>query len=588
MAIYYGYARVSTDNQHDTSIQVQLKFLKDRADKLGMEFVIVHEKESGVKFGDRTEFNNMIVKSQSGDIIGVYDASRFGRQTKDNLDYVATLEKKGVGLDCSGRIINYNKPDDKLMFGLSSVIATYQRDIQREKSLKGIQQTKENGDWILRGDLFGYNLSYVRGKPVVTINETEASYVRIMYEEYAKGRSILSLSNEYKNHVFKNTNFKLDVSAISRMLFKPIYMGYYTIPCLKTYDSSEKKTKGYTRIAKTPRSQLEKDLVKSNHYLPIVSEELWWKVHETYRFLNRKHATQYAYRSTPYELTGILKSSCCGTGFVHWNSKKGYIGELYKINRHKPDCTEKIFKGVRKDLVECVMRMTFFLTFTDSHCGQFFEERRAYFEKMVEDSKDYRKTIEDKKRETLKKKNNLIDYIQQFGADKEINNKIIAINEELEKYEKELKGINESESALDDDIAEYIKLSGEEIIDQFINALTAEVRRNMYSKYCSAIMSRDTLTVTYENGMKYVVTWHKYRYMTNKPLPFVISFRDKELDRGTIEPLSKKIAFIHVRETDEFMKAVNDLADKKAEMIMKYLNETPDLSLREEEPSTSG
>ena len=581
MARYYGYARVSTENQHDTSIQVQLDFLRKRAAELGLEFIEVQEKKSGAKFGDRAEFNRIINESKSSDIIGVYDVSRFGRETGSNIDYIETLQQKDVQLDSNGRIIDYNNPSDKMMFALNSVFATYQRDIQRDKSLKGIKQKKENGDWILRGDLFGYDLSYSKGKPIITVNETEAHYIRLIYEEYSRGRSILSLSEEYKNHVFKDTSFSLTVSSISRILFKPIYMGYYTAHSLEDFDTSSKKARGYTRIARTPRNELEKDLVKSNYYAPIVSEELWWKVHETYRFLNRKHATQYAYRSTPYELTGIIKTSCCNMGFVHWNSKRGYIGELYKNARHRDNCTERIYKGVRKDIAECIMRMSFYITFTDYRCGRFFEEKRAHYEKMIEDSIDYRKTVESRLKDAQKSKENLISYIERFGADESIYKKIQTINEEMISLNAEIKSLDDSRSALDDDIAEYAKISGEEIIEAFINAPTAEVRRNMYARYCTVSMSRDTMAIRYENGMEYTVLWHKYRYTPNHPMSFTVSFRGEEVYEGTIEPIEKMISFKHMEETDGFRKQANAIADRKAIEIMSLLNRTQNITRSE-------
>ena len=541
MAKYWGYCRISTLHQKDTSLEAQADFLRKRASELGLEFVKVEEKVSGTKFEERSEFIRVINSSEAGDIMGIYDDSRFGRETEGNLDYLKKLTDKGVKLESNGRIIDYNNPIDKMIFSMGSVFATYQRDIQRHKSLEGIAKKKENGDWILRGDTFGYNLTYNKGKPVVTINETEAKYIRKIYSEYLTGRSTLSICAEYKDAIKAECDYRLAPDNINRLLFRTIYMGYVTKDSLKKYDKSSKKTRDYTRISRMTPEELQKVLVKSNYYEPIVSEETWWGVFNSYRHLTRKGSTQYAYRFTPYELTGVIRTACpCHTGFIHSNSKRGYIGEVYKPTHHQDVCTDRNFKTLRKDLVEPIMRMTFWFTFDSSgHLKDFIEE-----EKMNDSLDELRRKEEETKQkinEVDKKKKNLVSYIMQFGGDDDIKKQMDSLDEEKASLNRYLEQVTNSISMSNSSSLMALMKFGEKAIKTFKNAQTAEERRDLYTKYCTALCSKDTLTVEYFNQQKFVIHWHFTRRGYAHPFAFEIYYKDVLERRGTIEPLSKTV-----------------------------------------------
>lgn len=543
MAKYWGYCRISTLHQHDTSLSAQADYLRTRATELGLEFMKIEEKVSGAKFEERSEFIKVINNSQAGDIMGVYDDSRFGRETSGNLDYLEKLTNKGVKLESHGRIIDYNNAIDKMIFSMGSVFATYQRDIQRQKSLEGIAKKKEEGNWVLRGDLFGYDLKYDKGRPVITINEKEAKYIRTLFEEYANGASSLSLVRKYKDAVFAECNFRLGPDSINRLLFKPIYMGYYTANSLSTYDKTEKKTRDYTRISRLGEENLRKELVKSNLYEPIVSEELWFKCYNSYRTVTRKNATQFAYRDSPYELTSVIHTSCnCHASFIHSNSKKGFYGEVYKPTKHNKDCNDKSFKTLRADLIEPIMRMTYFLTFYRAgHLKSYITEQQNNIEESQKELKRQEEEINDKIAELDKEKKNLVDFIRKNGSDADIEKDIKSINEDKESLKRQLDKVKESMTLSSNS---WLKALGNfclKALDEFKNAETAEKRRDLYLKYCTAEMSRDTLTVEYFNTEKFVVHWHFTRTGHEKPFEFENYWRG-ELERtGTIEPLSKTV-----------------------------------------------
>ena len=54
--MYYGYARVSTQKQSDTSLEVQLEYLRNHAEELGEDFKGYKEKQSGGSVDNRSVF----------------------------------------------------------------------------------------------------------------------------------------------------------------------------------------------------------------------------------------------------------------------------------------------------------------------------------------------------------------------------------------------------------------------------------------------------------------------------------------------------------------------------------------------------
>lgn len=569
----YLYARVSTKEQ--TTIESQFEGLEKIAEGLGItEYKKVSEKKSGKNIEGREVFSWLLENTVKGDEIFVWDVTRFGREASDNLTSLKSLEKKGVKV--YSRDIGYidsNNNMTKTMFGIMSIYAEQDRSNINTKSQIEMVKTKEEGRWVLRGDTFGYS---VGGRPkhrIVTINENEAGWVRYIFKEYLRGRSCNSLAKELEDKEFQS-GIKLNCGQIRRMLYKPIYMGYYTKDSLTKFDDSKKKTKDYTRIAGLPEEELRGQLIKSQLYPPIIKEETWWEVFRSFRKVTRKHAVQYAYRNTPYELTGIIKSACCGKGYVHSFCKKGFLGEVYTSSTHTKECTERVYKYLRKDLAEGIMRMTFFLTFIDAgQSGMFYEDQRKFLQDSVDELKTQLDSIEKQLKENQRKKDNLGEFIAEGGHRSIIQKQEDELIEQEKNLNKEKNDIQNAISIKYGDLEDYLLVSCDKVIREFIDAPSSEVRRDFFKKFCSATMSRDTFTITYENGKKFVVHWHKYRYNPKRPLRFEMYFKDKLEDTGTYEPESNTLVFDKLEEVDEFWIAYNKYGEKKAKEVEGYVEE---------------
>lgn len=131
-----GYARVSTQDQ-DASMQVAA--LKDA----GCERVFV-ETASGMR-KDRPELALALSHLRQGDTLVVWKMDRLARSLKQLIDTVDELKSKGIGFRSLTQHIDTSTPEGKVMFHFFAVIAEFERDMIRERTMAGLEQARSMG-----------------------------------------------------------------------------------------------------------------------------------------------------------------------------------------------------------------------------------------------------------------------------------------------------------------------------------------------------------------------------------------------------------------------------------------------------------
>ena len=157
-----AYVRVSTKEQNEAR---QIEALEKH--DIGKWFT---EKVSG-KNTDRPELQAMLDYAREGDTVFIHDFSRLARSTKDLLEIVEKLNKKGVSLVSNKENIDTSTPTGKLMLTMIGAIAEFERQNLLERQAEGIVIAKREGKYkgrkemTIDKDLWDYNYCrYEQGK----------------------------------------------------------------------------------------------------------------------------------------------------------------------------------------------------------------------------------------------------------------------------------------------------------------------------------------------------------------------------------------------------------------------------------------
>jgi len=131
-----AYVRVSTVEQNESR---QIEALE----KHNIEKWFT-EKVSG-KDTNRPQLKAMLEFVREGDTIYIHDFSRLARSTKDLLEIVEQLTKKGVHLVSNKENIDSSTPAGKLMLTMIGAIAEFERQNLLERQAEGIAIAKREG-----------------------------------------------------------------------------------------------------------------------------------------------------------------------------------------------------------------------------------------------------------------------------------------------------------------------------------------------------------------------------------------------------------------------------------------------------------
>lgn len=133
-----GYVRVSTLEQNTARQEVLMQ-------ELGVTKVFI-DKVSG-KNRKRPALDEMLKFVREGDTVIVESISRFARSTKDLLNLVEELAKKGVRFVSQKETIDTDTPQGKFMLTIFGAMAQLEREQTQQRQAEGIAIAKAQGKY---------------------------------------------------------------------------------------------------------------------------------------------------------------------------------------------------------------------------------------------------------------------------------------------------------------------------------------------------------------------------------------------------------------------------------------------------------
>lgn len=184
-----AYIRVSTVDQNE---QRQIEALEGKnIDKWYIEKV-------SAKDTNRPKLQEMLEFAREGDTIYIHDFSRLARSTKDLLELIEQMQRKGIHLVSNKENIDTSTPTGKLMVTMIGAINEFERANLLERQREGIAIAKENGAY--------------KGRKAIEVDKRfKAEYERYLNRELNKTElaKVLEISRPTLNKLIKEYEDKI-------------------------------------------------------------------------------------------------------------------------------------------------------------------------------------------------------------------------------------------------------------------------------------------------------------------------------------------------------------------------------------------
>ena len=319
------YARYSSHNQREESIEGQLRKCREFADRNG--FTIIEEycdRAITGKTDERYEFQRMMKDSEKGhfQVLIMYTMDRFARNRYDSAVYKAKLRKNGVKIYYTEQSIS-DEPEGIILESVLEGMAEY----YSENLSRGVKRgLKENAlKCMATGPVpLGYTTN---DEKKYEIDPVTAPIVEEIFDLYANGKSIrqvVDILNEKGYRTVKGKPFR--IGSLDTILINKKYIGVYEF----------------------------KDVVIEGGVPQIIDKEVFEKV-QTMLKTNKRQSGKMK-NPEAYLLTGKLYCGECGEQMTgeSGTSATGKIYNYYKcFGRRKTKGCHK--QNERKEWIEQVV-----------------------------------------------------------------------------------------------------------------------------------------------------------------------------------------------------------------------------------------
>ena len=462
------YARFSSDNQRDESIDAQLRAINEYADKNNIKIVNQFiDRAKSATSDKRPEFQNMI-KFCEADTTGismviVHKLDRFSRDKYDSAMYKQKLKVKGI------RVVSVlenldNSPESLILESVIEGMAQYYsanlaREVAKGQRENGLRAMHNGGDAPL-----GYD---VTNDKRYAINKEEAQAVKIIFDMYVNGYSYSNIIDKLNDLGYKTKRGnKFGKNSLHGILSNEKYTGVYVF--------NKTQRKGINGKRNGHKQKSEDEIIKVEGGMPqIIGKDIFIQAQEMMQ--KRKKAPGSHKAITLYLLTGIIKCGECGHA-MQGNKRKDKYGNDYisyrcGCRKQKRDCKNK---EIKRDYLE-----EFVLTELEKHV--------LNDEAIPALSKELNKRLKTKSNDNHEMLNNLRNKLDKVN--KEIENILTAI----------MSGIMNSMLKDKLDELEQVKLN----LDLKINELSIESNsvesvditedqiRNMFGRFKEFVLTRN-------------------------------------------------------------------------------------------------
>lgn len=308
MKTAYAYARFSSDNQREESIDAQLRAISEYCQKEQISILKVFKDEAfSARTDKRPAFQEMfgLIKEQPADFLVVHKLDRFARSRADAAFYRSKLKEAGMKLVSVLERLD-DSPESIIMEGiLESMNEYYSANLSRETK-KGLKENILNGKRNGGKVPYGYSLIDHHLVP-----NKDADTVRRIFHLYSEGMGVTEIVKKTRSRI----------NNIRPLLMNEVYLGHLI--------SGENRCE--------------------NAHEPIIDKETFYACQKRMQD-KRMNAANRA--KVDYMLAGLITCGVCGKRMIGMSSKGKYYYYSCKTAGckiyRKDDLEERVIKELDK------------------------------------------------------------------------------------------------------------------------------------------------------------------------------------------------------------------------------------------------
>ena len=368
------YARYSSDNQREESIEGQIRECTAFAEKNGIT-ILKHyiDRAFSAKTDNRPEFQHMIKDGGKKlfDMVIVWKLDRFARNRYDSARYKTALKKNGIKVVSATETISDGAEGILLESMLEGMAEYYSADLS-EKVVRGMTENALKCKYNGGTKPIGY---IINEEQHFQIDPLKAPFVLEAFKRYNEGATIKQIMDWLNENGIKNTRGQaMTYNSVQHLLNNRRYIGEFQY----------------------------RDVVVPDGIPAIVPNELFESVQA--KLSKNKKAPARHKAEDDYLLTTKLFCGYCGAYMCgeSGTSRTGVVHHYYKcvtVKKHRGDCHKRSVKKewledlvvsatmkmiMDDDVIEAIVSMLMDLLASDSTSLPLFEQQLKETETAID------------------------------------------------------------------------------------------------------------------------------------------------------------------------------------------------------------
>ena len=408
------YARFSSDNQREESIEAQLRAMHEYCSRNSI--VIIHEycdRAKSATTDDRPEFLKMIAASREGDFdfAIVHKLDRFSRNRYDSAYYKRELKKNGVQLLSVLEQMDDSPESIILESVLEGMSEYYSKNLAREV-MKGMRESAMDCRYIGGWVPYGFRVDPQTHRYI--INDYEAEAVRMIFRDVADGCGYNVVLNKLNSMGYRtrlgNTFSK---ETLYEMLRNEKYNGVYVFSRAASKDELGRRNNHLDKPIE--------DQIRIPGGMPkIVDDETFARV-QAILASRKRHGRRDGKRK--YLLTGMVFCGLCGHRYCGDSMQTGgeknrsVIGTYFCNNRKNHGAHACSNSNIHQEpLEELVLQKIEDIVFDESRIPGIVQAYRELCQQEDGTDKDKIRTLRQNLKTVEQKINNIVNIIANTGS----------------------------------------------------------------------------------------------------------------------------------------------------------------------------